>query len=146
MTPAGRRVGRYEIVRAIGEGGMASVYLARQVDLDRDVALKELRVFEGSDPELARRFLAEARLAGSLSHPNIVTVHEYFEDHARPYIAMEYAAGGSLRQYVGRLSLAQIGGVLDGVLGGLAHAEEHGIVHRDIKPENIMVTPRGSVK
>jgi predicted Ser/Thr protein kinase len=146
MTPAGRRVGRYEIVRAIGEGGMASVYLARQTDLDRDVALKELRVFEGSDPELARRFLAEARLAGSLSHPNIVTVHEYFEDHARPYIAMEYVAGGSLRQYVGRLSLAQIGGVLEGVLGGLAHAEEHGIVHRDIKPENIMVTPRGSVK
>jgi hypothetical protein len=141
-----RRVGGYELVRVIGRGGMATVYLARQVDLDRDVALKELAVFDAPDPQLARRFLGEARLAGSLSHPNIVTVHDYFEQDGTPYIAMEYLARGSLRPYVGRVSLSQIGGVLHGVLGGLAHAEEHGVVHRDIKPENIMVTSQGSVK
>ena len=69
-----RRVGRYEIVREIGRGGMATVYLARQTDLQRDVALKELSLFDGADPALARRFLREARLAGSLGHPHIVTV------------------------------------------------------------------------
>jgi serine/threonine protein kinase len=141
-----RRVGRYEIVREIGRGGMATVYLARQTDLQRDVALKELSLFDGADPALARRFLREARLAGSLGHPNIVTVYDYIEYRGRPYIAMEYVPGGSLRPHVGRLSLAQIGGVLDGLLSGLAFAEERSILHRDLKPENIMVTAQGWVK
>ena len=125
---------------------MATVYLARQTDLDRDVALKELRAFVESEPALARRFLREARLAGSLSHPNIVTVHDYFEHEGTPYMAMEYLSRGSLRPYVGRMSLAQIGGVLEGVLGGLAHAETRRVVHRDLKPENILVTADGWVK
>jgi Protein kinase domain len=141
-----RRVGRYEIVREIGRGGMSTVYLARQSDLQRDVALKELSQFEGADPALARRFLREARLAGSLDHPNIVTVYDYFEHRDRLYIAMEYLPGGSLRPHVGRLSLAQIGGVLDGLLNGLAFAEERRVVHRDLKPENVMVTGQGWVK
>jgi hypothetical protein len=141
-----RRVGRYEIVREIGRGGMATVYLARQTDLQRDVALKELSLFDGADPALARRFLREARLAGSLGHPNIVTVYDYIEHRGRPYIAMEYVPGGSLRPHVGLLSLAQIGGVLDGLLSGLAFAEERRVVHRDLKPENIMVTGQGWVK
>jgi protein kinase-like protein len=146
VTDAARIVGRYEIVRTIGRGGMATVYLARQADLDREVALKQLELAERGDPELARRFLREARLASSFSHSNIVTVHDYFEDRGTPYIAMEYVSGGSLRQYVGHLSLPQIGGALGGVLAGLAHAAVHGIVHRDIKPENVMVTAEGSVK
>ena len=146
MKTAARRVGRYELVRVIGRGGMATVYLARQIDLDRDVALKELTLFDPSQPAQARRFLREARLVGSLSHPNIVTVHDYVEHEGTPYIAMEYVARGSLRPYVGRMSLAQVGGVLGGLLGGLAHAEERGIVHRDLKPENIMVTSQGTVK
>jgi len=125
---------------------MSAVYLARQSDLQRDVALKELSLFEGADPALARRFLREARLAGSLGHPNIVTVYDYFEDRGRLYIAMEYLPGGSLRPHVGRLSLAQIGGVLDGLLNGLAFAEERGVLHRDLKPENVMVTGQGWVK
>jgi hypothetical protein len=141
-----RRVGRYEIQRVIGRGGMATVYLARQVELDREIALKELALFDGADQRVARRFLREARLAGSLSHPNIVTVHDYLEHEGRPYIAMEYMARGSLRPYVGQMSLAQVGGVLAGVLGGLALAEEHGVVHRDLKPENIMVSAQGWVK
>ena len=125
---------------------MAAVYLARQLDLDRDVALKELGSFHAADPGLAQRFLRESRLAGSLTHPNIVTVHDYFEYERTPYIAMEYVEGGSLRQYVGALRLAQIAGVLEGVLSGLAYAHAHGIVHRDLKPENVMVTVEGRIK
>jgi tRNA A-37 threonylcarbamoyl transferase component Bud32 len=145
VTSVGR-VGRYKILRELGRGGMATVYLAHQTDLDRDVALKELRLTEGPEREVARRFLREARLAGSFSHPNIVTVHDYFEHGGTPYIAMEYLPRGPLRPYVGRLSLAQVGGVLEGVLAGLAHAEERCVVHRDLKPENLMVTSQGGVK
>ena len=141
-----RTVGRYELLRVIGRGGMATVYLARQTDLDRHVALKELALFDGSEPSRSRRFLREARLAGSLSHPNIVTVHDYLEQDGVPYIAMEYLARGALRPYVGRIAPAQVGGVLHGLLGGLAHAEQFDVVHRDIKPENVMVTSQGSVK
>jgi serine/threonine protein kinase len=141
-----KTVGRYEILREVGRGGMAMVYLARQTDLDRFVALKELAAFHASDPAFAQRFLRESRVAGSLSHPNIVTVHDYFQHDGTPYIAMEYVERGSLRGYVGRMSLAQISGVLEGLLAGLAHAEQHGIVHRDLKPENLMVTADGRVK
>src|SRR4051794_24032628 len=89
---------------------MATVYLARQADLDRDVALKQLNLVGDDDPRVARRFLREARLAGSLSHPNIVPAPDYFESGGRPYIAMEYVERGSLRPYVGRMSVPQIGG------------------------------------
>jgi len=141
-----KTVGRYEILREVGRGGMALVYLARQTDLDRFVALKELGAFHASDHSFAQRFLRESRVAGSLSHPNIVTVHDYFEHDGTPYIAMEYVERGSLRPYVGRLELAVISGVLEGLLAGLAHAEQQGIVHRDLKPENLMVTSDGRVK
>src|ERR671930_638650 len=146
MPDVMKTVGRYEILRDIGRGGMAIVYLARQTDLDRFVALKELGAFHASDPSFAQRFLRESRVAGSLSHPNIVTVHDYFEHEGTPYIAMEYVERGSLRPYVGHMTLAQIGGVLEGLLAGLAQAEQHAIVHRDLKPENLMVTSDGRVK
>jgi hypothetical protein len=125
---------------------MATVYLARQTDLDRFVALKELSAVHASDPEFARRFLRESHLAASLSHPNIVTVHEYFEHGGTPFIAMEYLDHGTLRSYVGWLSLAQIVGVIEGILAGLTHAETKGIVHRDLKPENVMMTEEGRIK
>jgi outer membrane biosynthesis protein TonB len=141
-----RIVGRYEILREIGRGGMAIVYAARQPDLDRQVALKELSSFHANSAEFAHRFLRESRLAGSLNHPNIVTVHEYFEHEGTPYIAMELVPRGSLRPHVRRLSLAQVAGVLEGILAALAHAEAAGIVHRDLKPENVMVTADGRVK
>jgi serine/threonine protein kinase len=146
MPDVMKTVGRYEILREVGRGGMAMVYLARQTDLDRFVALKELGAFHASDPSFAQRFLRESRVAGSLSHPNIVTVHDYFDHDGTPYIAMEFVERGSLRPYVGKLTLAQIGGVLEGLLAGLTHAESHGIVHRDLKPENLMVTADGRVK
>src|ERR687897_2784170 len=125
---------------------VATVHLARQRDLDRLVALKELAAFHAADPSFAQRFVRESRVAGSLSHPNIVTVHDYFEHDGTPYIAMEYVERGSLRPFVGHMSAAQIGGVLEGLLAGLALAEQHGIVHRDLKPENLMVTSDGRVK
>ena len=141
-----RRVGRYEIVREVGRGGTAVVYLAHQTDLDRSVALKELAALRASDPAFVERFLRESRLTGSLNHPNIVTVHEYFEQDGTAFIAMEYFERGSLRPMVPSLTLPQVSGVLEGLLAGLAHAEKYGIVHRDLKPENVMVTSSGSVK
>jgi hypothetical protein len=125
---------------------MSTVYLARQEELDRLVALKELGALRDSDPSFARRFLREAQLAGSLSDPNIVTVYDYFEQDGAPYIAMEYLEHGSLRPHIGRMSLAQIGGVLQSVLAGLVVAEKGQIVHRDLKPENLLVTGAGRVK
>jgi serine/threonine protein kinase len=141
-----KRVGRYEIVEVIGRGGMAVVYLARQTELDRDVALKELSAFHATDPAFVERFVRESRMAGSLAHPNIVTVYDYFKHDDLPYIAMEYMRRGSLRPWVGKMSLAQIAGVLEGMLAGLDHAAGRGIVHRDLKPENLMVTDEGGVK
>ncbi len=141
-----RRVGRYELVQELGRGGMATVYLARQVDLQRVVALKELNAFHANKPAVSERFIRESRLAGSLSHANIVTVYEYFEEAGTPYIAMEYVPHGSLRPRVGSLRATQVIGVLEGVLAGLAYAEAFGIVHRDLKPENIMVALDGHVK
>ncbi len=125
---------------------MATVYLARQVDLGRVVALKELSAFQASRPGVSERFIRESRLVGSLSHANIVTVYEYFEEAGTPYMAMEYVQYGSLRPRVGSLQVTQVIGVLEGVLAGLAHAETFGIVHRDLKPENIMVALDGHVK
>jgi hypothetical protein len=141
-----RQLERYEILEQIGRGGMAVVYLARQRDLDRLVALKELGAFHAADPSWSARFVRESRVAGSLTQANIVTVYDYFEAGDTPYIAMEYLPRGSLRPYVGRLTLAQIGGVLTDVLAALQHAERHGIVHRDLKPENLLVTDDGRVK
>jgi serine/threonine protein kinase len=146
QSAAGRIVGHYEIRGEIGRGGAAVVYLARQEDLDRLIALKELSVSNSAPPDFALRFLRESRLAGSLSHPNIVTVYDYFEHDGVPYIVMEYLPRGSLRPYVGSLNTLKLAGVLEGVLAGLTCAESSGIVHRDLKPENVMVTADGRVK
>ncbi len=141
----GSKVGRYDVLRQIGRGGMAVVYLARQPAPARYVALKQLCNFNAAS-EAAHRFLREAQFVGSLNHSNIVVVLEQFEHHGVPYIAMEYLPRGSLRPHVGRLALPQIAGILEGVLAGLAHAEQAGIIHRDLKPENLLVTDEGRVK
>src|SRR5215207_10082022 len=139
-------VGRYEIREEIGRGGTATVYLAYQTDLRRRVALKELSALSAADPTFARRFVRESWVSASLSHPNLVTVHDYFEADGAPFIAMEYLPNGSLRSRVGVLSLGQVAGVLEAMLGGLAHAHARGVVHRDLKPENVLVTADGGVK
>ena len=147
MTPELLRVvGRYEILRLLGRGGMASVHLARQPALDREVALKELHPGHAKDPAFAHRFLNESRVSGALNHPSVVSVIEYFEHEGVPFIAMEYLERGSLRPLVGQLTLAQVAGVLDSVLAGLAEAAARGIVHRDLKPENVLVTADGHAK
>ena len=144
VTP--EQVGPYRIVEQIGRGGMAVVYLARQPVLGRSVALKELAPFLAGDPALAQRFIREARVAGSLNHPNVVTVFDFLEQDGVPYIAMEYLERGSLRPFVGRMSLPQIAGVLEGLLAALSQAEAMHIVHRDVKPENLLVTCDGGIK
>src|SRR3954447_11988228 len=138
--------GRYELLREIGRGGMATVHLARQTDLDRLVALQELSALTSGDAAAAARFLREARFAGSLSHPSVVTVHDFFQEDGTPFIAMEYLPGGPLRRYQPALSDEQITGVLLDVLAGLQHAAGFGIVDRDLKPENLLVTAEGRVK
>jgi serine/threonine protein kinase len=143
---AGQAVGRYEVLATIARGDRTTVCLARHLGLGLEVALKELRGFRSTDRLMVQRFLQEARRAGSMSHPNIVIVHDHFECDGTPCIAMEYLSHGSLRDYCRCLDLAQIVGVLEGVLSGLAHAEVRGVVHRDLKPENIMVTAEGRVK
>jgi serine/threonine protein kinase len=146
MVQAERRVGRYDVLEVIGRGGAAIVYLAYQRDLRRHVALKELLSQHLAEPSFAERFVAESRLAGAMSHSSIVTVHEFFEHDGVPYIAMEHLARGSLRPYVGRLSVAQIAGVLESVLAGLSYGARQSIVHRDLKPENLLVAADGRVK
>jgi serine/threonine protein kinase len=146
MSDVLRTVGRYDLLDVVGKGGAAIVYLARQRDLERPVALKELAPIRVADETFAARFVAESRLTSSLNHPNVVTVYEFFEQEGIPYIAMEYLPRGSLRRYIGTLSTAQIGGALEGVLAGLSHGARHGIVHRDLKPENLLVTEDGRVK
>jgi hypothetical protein len=140
------RVGRYELLGEIGRGGMATVHLARQLDLDRLVALKQLDGLANEGDVRVRRFVQEARLAGSLNHPNIVMVHDAFDVDGLPYIAMEFVPGGTLRGVMTGLTLEQSVGVLDGVLAGLEHAERREIVHRDLKPENLLVTAEGGIK
>ena len=136
----------YDLIRELGRGGMAIVHLARQRDLSRLVALKELAGLTADDPSAAERFLRESRVAGSLNHPNIVTVYEYFEDGGTPYIAMELVEGGSLRPLIGELSLPKVARVLEDVLAAVGHAGKAGIVHRDLKPENVLITKDGRAK
>jgi serine/threonine protein kinase len=137
---------RYEILRELGRGANAVVYLARHATLNRLVALKELSRIDVTDEEAARRFLREAQLASRLTHPNIVTVYDYFEHDGTPYIAMEYLERGSLRPLVGRLPISDVFTVLEGLLSGLVCAERHGIVHRDLKPENLMLADDHQIK
>jgi serine/threonine protein kinase len=138
MPDAPRVVGRYEIVRELGRGRMSTVHLARQTDLDRFVALKAFLA--------PSRMLRESQVVGSLSHANIVTLYDSFERDGTAYVATEYVERGSLRAYLGRMTLAQIGGVLEGLLAALRHAEAHGVVHRDLGPEKVLVTADGRVK
>jgi serine/threonine protein kinase len=141
-----KSIGRYEIGGVLGRGATAVVYLARHRELDRYVALKELKPELADDPAIAERFLLEAQLAATLAHGNVVTVHDFFEEEGIPYIAMEHFERGTLRPFVGRLDDEEIFRVLEGLLAGLQHAEAKGVVHRDLKPENLMVTEAGSIK
>ncbi len=143
-----RTLGPFEVIAAIGDGGMGSVFRARDARIGRDVAIKLLR--EGFDnPELRDRFAREARSAGSLSHPNIVTIYDIGTFEGRPFIAMEYVPGDTFADLIradAPLPVARKLQMMEEVCAGLAHAHDAGIVHRDIKPANLMVGPEGIVK
>jgi len=144
----GRTIYHYKILEKLGEGGMGEVYLAEDTKLNRRVALKFLPVQLASDGELKERFKREAQAAAALNHPNIITIHEVAEHQARPFIAMEYVEGESLKHLVVRKELS-IGEALDIALqisDGLAAAHQAGIVHRDIKPQNILMGKDGRVR
>ena len=132
----------------LGHGGMGSVYRARDPRIGRDVAIKLLR--EGYDStELRDRFAREARSAGNLSHPNIVTIYDIGEHEGRPFIAMEYVAGETFAELIRSEAPLPFGRklqMIEEVCAGLTHAHESGIVHRDIKPANLIVDPEGTVK
>jgi serine/threonine-protein kinase len=141
-------VGRYRIVTLIAHGGMGSLYLARDPAIDRTIALKLLQ--KGFDDESAReRFAREARAAGRLRHPNIVTVFDVGEHDDQPFIAMEYVPGETLDQLIRRrtpLSIANRLLILEDVCSGLQFAHTEGIIHRDIKPANVILDIAGTIK
>ncbi len=144
-----RRLGGYRLVRRLGSGAMADVYLAEQTSLGRHVALKVLRPATLRHPSAVSRFEQEARAAASLVHGHIVQIHEVACIDGVHFLAEEYVAGPSLLTWLevrGPLDPRQALAVLAQVGSALARAAQQGIVHRDIKPENLLVTPAGDVK
>jgi len=145
---AGARVGPYEVIGPLGAGGMGEVYRARDTRLGREVALKILPDGASLESERLERFEQEARLAGSLNHPNLVVVHDVGAKDGAPFLVTELLEGESLRHRLsrGRLPLRSALDLAAQIADGLAAAHARGIVHRDIKPENIFVTPGGRAK
>ena len=140
--------GRYRIVAPIGVGASAEVYLADDVQLERQVAVKVLHENLVSEAPFLRRFHAEARAAAALNHPNIVAIHDAGDD-GTPYLVIEYLAGGSLRSVLDRMSrltVAQVSQIGTQAARGLAHAHGSGIVHRDIKPANLLFDLDGRLR
>ena len=140
---------RYEIIRSIGEGGMANVYLANDVILDRKVAIKILRGDLANDEKFVRRFQREALSASSLSHPNIVEMYDVGEDAGTYFIVMEYVEGKTLKQLLkkrGALTLSEAIDIMLQITDGIAHAHDSYIIHRDLKPQNIMIKEDGLIK
>ena len=150
MLSKGQKINdRYEIIKTIGEGGMANVYLANDTILDRKVAIKVLRGDFSNDEKFIRRFKREALSVSNLSHPNIVEVYDVGEEDGNYYIVMEYIEGKTLKQLLqkrGALTLNEVIDIMTQLTDGLAHAHEAYIIHRDIKPQNIMIEDNGLVK
>ena len=150
MVTKGQKINdRYEIIKSIGEGGMANVYLAYDTILDRNVAIKVLRGDLANDEKFVRRFQREALSASSLSHPNIVAMYDVGEDNGLYYIVMEYVEGKTLKQLLkkrGSLTLSEAIDIMLQLTDGMAHAHDSYIVHRDLKPQNIMIQDDGQIK
>src|SRR5918994_3114876 len=145
---AGARVGPYEVIAAIGAGGMGEVYRARDARLNRDVAIKALPELFSQDPERVARFEREAQLLAALSHPNIGGIHGLEESGTARYLVLELIPGESLAQRLaaGRVPLHEALLIARQIAEALEAAHDKGIVHRDLKPGNVMLTPEGQVK
>ncbi len=150
MIMKGQKINdRYQIIKSIGEGGMANVYLAYDTILDRDVAVKVLRGDLSNDEKFVRRFQREALNASSLSHPNIVEVYDVGEDNGQYFIVMEYIEGKNLKDLLkkrGKLTTSEVVDIMSQIADGLSVAHDSYIIHRDIKPQNIMILENGLVK
>jgi serine/threonine protein kinase len=142
-------LGGYEIVKKLGEGGMGQVYLARQVSLDRPVALKVLSPQLAEDPQFVARFTREAYAAAQLSHHNVVQIHDIGVDQDTNYFSMEFVEGQTLDRLVkhdGKLDPEVAVGYVLQAARGLRFAHDHGLVHRDVKPDNLLLNVQGIVK
>ena len=140
---------RYEIKAIIGQGGMADVYLAEDLILKREVAVKILREVLAEDPIYVQRFKREASAAATLSNKNIVEIYDVGEENGKYYIVMEYVSGQTLKELIfkrGALHMAEAIDVMKQVTNGVAAAHKCGIIHRDLKPQNILVTNGGIAK
>ena len=150
MITKGQKINeRYEIIKSIGEGGMANVYLAHDIILDRDVAIKVLRGDLAGDEKFVRRFQREALSASSLSHPNIVEMYDVGEDNGTYYIVMEYVPGMTLKQLIkkrGSVSLSEAIDIMLQITDGIKEAHDSYIIHRDLKPQNILIKDNGEIK
>lgn len=150
MIMKGQKINdRYQIIKSIGEGGMANVYLAYDTILDRDVAVKVLRGDLANDEKFVRRFQREALNASSLSHPNIVEVYDVGDDNGQYFIVMEYIEGKNLKDLLkkrGKLTVSEVVDIMSQIADGLSVAHDSYIIHRDIKPQNIMILENGLVK
>ena len=150
MIMKGQKISdRYQIIKSIGEGGMANVYLAYDTILDRNVAVKVLRGDLATDEKFVRRFQREALSASSLTNPNIVEVYDVGEDNGEYYIVMEYVEGKHLKNLLkkrGKLTVPEVVDIVLQITSGLSVAHDSYIIHRDIKPQNILILDNGLVK
>jgi len=150
MIMKGQKISdRYQIIKSIGEGGMANVYLAYDTILDRNVAVKVLRGDLATDEKFVRRFQREALSASSLSNPNIVEVYDVGEDNGEYYIVMEYVEGKHLKNLLkkrGKLTVPEVVDIVLQITNGLSVAHDSYIIHRDIKPQNILILENGLIK
>jgi len=149
MGPTVERLGKYEIISEIGHGAMGSVYKARDPLIGRLVALKTITSGVSGQPNSLERFYQEARSAGALQHPNIVTIYELGHENDTPFIAMEYIEGDSLDHLIEQHQVLPLWvklGYMLRVCEALSHAHHHNVIHRDVKPANIMVTKEGGIK
>ena len=143
------KIGKYDVVEVLGEGGMGAVYKAIDPRIGRTVAIKVIKGDFAQDPELLRRFDIEARAVGNLQHPNIVVVYDFGEENGSPYLVMQYLDGTPLDKIIAQRQNLPIIKKLDiiiGVLEALDYAHEHGVIHRDVKPANVHLLKDGSVK
>jgi len=148
VLPRHARFGdRYEILDLIGEGGMGRVYRARDLELDRLIALKTIRREKGGDPDVVRRFKQELVLARRITHKNVVRIYDLGEAEGIKFFTMELLEGESLKQFIqrhGRIPIARVLEMLQQMLSALQEAHRQGVIHRDLKPQNIMVSPEGT--